>query len=311
MKAQPLSLATAVLLLFMIYSCQKGQVKPVFPVKAIAKVDSSAVTIPRDSVKLTGTGGPGNTITGYLWSQVSGPSEATIINESSQTATAKNLIAGSYLFQLLVVDKSGESATDTVRVTVKSPKVMTLDLSPANNPNEIALTLLGSGDITNKTSIEEPLSAWTINGVPVTVRDLLKFDLSTIPANATIVSADLHMYSDTIPLNGDLIHANYGNDNSFVVQQVASAWDVASVNWFNQPAGLIANQVVVPNTAEPYLNLDINVTNIVASMVNNNQNYGFKLTLQSEVEYTSRIFCSSYYSVASRHPRLVVQYEVH
>jgi len=196
-------------------------------------------------------------------------------------------------------------------VKVNPPKIFTLDLSPTDNPYEIPLTLLGGADATNKTSVEEPLAAWTIGGTAVTVRNLLKFDLSSIPANSIILSADLHMSSDTIPLNGDLVHANYGTDNSFVVQQVATAWDPATVTWFNQPAGLRANQVVVPNTTQPFLNLDINVANLVAAMVNNNQNYGFKLTLQSEVEYTSRIFCSSYYSVASRHPRLVVKYEVH
>ena len=280
-------------------------------VKAIAQVDSSSVTQPRDSVKLLGSSAPGDYITGYLWTQVSGPNEAIINNESSQNTTAKGLISGSYLFQLLVIDKSGSSATDTVRVTVKPSNQMTLDLTPGNNSYEIPLALLGSADATNKTSIEEPLSAWTIDGVPVTVRSLLKFDLSTIPSNATIVSADLYMYSDTIPKNGDKVNANSANNNSFVVQQVATSWDPASVNWFNQPSGLTANQVVVPSTTSPFLNLDINVAPLIASMVSTNQNYGFKLTLQSEVEYTSRIFCSSYYSDATRHPRLVVKYVIH
>ena len=210
-----------------------------------------------------------------------------------------------------MIDKSGSSAADTVSVTVKSSNQLTLDLAPTNNAYEIPLTLLGSVDATNKTSVEEPLAAWTDHTVPVTIRNLLRFDLSSIPSNATIVSADLHLFSDTIPQNGDLLHANYGSDNSFVVQQVATSWDPTSVNWFNQPSGLTANQVVVPTTGSPYLNLDINVTSLIAAMVNNNQNYGFKLTLQNEIEYTSRIFCSSYYSVASRHPRLVVKYVVH
>jgi len=280
-------------------------------VKAIAGVDSSSISLPHDSVNLSGQAGPGDHITGYLWSQISGPNEAIINNESSQNTYAKGLITGHYIFQLLVIDKSGSSATDTVGVSVKGSSELTLNLSPTNNPDEIALTVLGNADATNKSSIEEPLSAWTINSVPVTVRDLIKFDLSSIPVRSTIISADLQMFSDTIPKNGDLVHANYGADNSFVVQQVATAWDPASVNWFNQPSGITTNQIVVPTTQLPYLILDINVTSLVAAMVNNNQNYGFKLSLQNEVEYTSRIFCSSYYNVASRHPRLIVKYSVH
>jgi len=301
----------AILSIVSITGCQKALLKPSNQLAAIAKVDSSSITLPTDSIKLTAVNGsPQDQISGYLWSQISGPNEATIINESSPTAWAKRLVAGKYLFQLMLIDNTGLTAVDTVSVIVKPSSVITLSLSPSSNPYETNIGTLGGADASNHTSIEEPLAAWTINGVPITVRNLLKFDLSSIPVNATILTADLHMYSDTIPLNGDLIHANYGTDNSFVVQQVAAAWDPATVTWFNQPQGLMTNQVVIPNTSQPFLNLDIDVKNMVTSMVNNNANYGFKLSLVNEVLYTSRIFCSSYYSDASRHPKLVVTYKL-
>jgi len=311
--------AMALLCAFIISSCTKTKVNPVTPTpvtpvtqKTVAKADAEAdttITLPQDSLILRGkSGNTADTVVGYLWSQISGPSEALIKDESSKAAIAKNLIAGKYIFQFMLIDKQGYTAVDSVSVTVKGSQTFTLDLSPSNNPNEINLGWLGNQDATNRTSIEEPLAAWTINFVPFTGRDLLKFDLSSIPANATIVSADLYMYSDTIPQNGDLIHANYGTDNSFLVQQVATQWDASTVNWSNQPAGLTANQVIVPTTTLPFLNMDINVKDMVSSMVSSNANYGFKLGLQNEVQYTSRIFCSSYYSDASRHPRLVVKY---
>ena len=318
MKINLLGFAIAVLSILIISSCQKTKVtpatsdNPVTPAtkKVIAKAEAdTTIKLPQDSLILRGkAGNPADTIVGYLWSQISGPAEASIRNESSSTATAKNLVAGTYLFQFMIIDKTGLTAVDSVSVVVVPSQTITLDLSPANNLYEINLGLLGTQDATNRSSIEEPLTAWTINGVAFTGRDLLKFDLSSIPANATIVSADLYMYSDTIPKNGDLIHANYGADNSFLVQQVATQWDPSTVNWFNQPAGLTANQVFVATTPLPFLNMDINVKDIVSSMVSTNTNYGFKLTLESEVEYTSRIFCSSNYADASRHPRLVVKY---
>ena len=128
-----------------------------------------------------------------------------INNESSAAATATNVVAGKYLFQFMVIDKAGLTAIDTVGVTVVPAQISTLDLSPTNNPYETNLAILGAEDASDHTSIEEPLAAWTIDGVPITVRNLLKFDLSSIPANATVVSADLYMYSDTIPKNGDLV----------------------------------------------------------------------------------------------------------
>lgn len=318
MKVKISLLGITLLTLFIISSCRKTKIDPVTPVvpvttttkKLVAKAQAdTTIKLPQDSLILRGkAGAPTDTIVGYLWSQISGPSEALIKNESSAAATATNLVAGKYLFQFMVIDKDGLTAIDSVGVTVVPAQISTLDLSPTNNPYETNLALLGAQDASDHTSTEEPLAAWTINGVPVTVRNLLKFDLSSIPANATVVSADLYMYSDTIPKNGDLINANSGTNNSFVVQQVAAQWDPATVNWFNQPAGLTANQVIVPHTPLPFLNMDINVKNLISSMISSNTNYGFRLSLQNEIEYTSRIFCSSYNADASRHPRLVVKY---
>jgi len=319
MKTNGSILVIALACLFAISACQKAGITPTpkktsdttqLKIQAIAVAeDDVTITLPQDSVQLTGKSGkPGDVIVGYLWSQISGPNEAVIVNESSQSAQAKKLIEGKYLFQFMVINKSGSTGIDSLTVTVKGPNTATLDLSPTNNPYETNVAIYNGQDASNHTSIEEPLSAWTINYLPITVRNLLKFDLSSIPANATILSADLYMYSDTIPKNGDLIHANFGTDNSFVVQQVANSWDISTVNWFNQPQGLTANQVIVPTTQLPFLNVDINVKAMVSSMVSNNANYGFKLSLQNEVEYTSRIFCSSYYADATRHPRLIVKY---
>ncbi len=281
-----------------------GNTKPV----ANAPADTT-ITLPLNSLTLTGSGSDASgNIVGYLWSQVSGPAEATIANEGSKTATIKALVAGNYIFQFSVTDNKGLTGFATVAVTVMPAVSITLTLSPANNPDEFNLGVLSGSDFSNATSIEEPLQAWTTNLIPVTMRNLLKFDLSSIPTNSTILKADLYLYSDTIPKNGDLIHANSGTDNSVVIQQVAASWDPTTVNWFNQPLGLTANQVIIPSTTLPFLNLDVNVQAIVSSMVNTNANYGFKLSLQNEVIYTSRIFCSSYYSDATRHPKLVVQY---
>jgi hypothetical protein len=320
MKSKISLIAIIALGAFILSSCSKAKLDPTQPTttvtqkseKVIASAQADTVlTLPKDSLTLRGkNGNPKDTIVGYLWSQISGPNEATINNESSAAATAKNLIAGKYLFQFMVIDKSGLTAIDTVGVTVvpSQVQVVTLSLSPSNNPYETNVGILGGQDASNHTSIEEPLTTWTIDGTPITVRNLIKFDLSSIPANATILSADLYMYSDTIPKNGDLVNANSGVDNSFVVQQVSSPWDPTTVTWFNQPAGSTTNQVVVPHTPLAFLNVDINVKDMLSSMVSNNANYGFKLSLVNEVLYTSRIFCSSYYSDATRHPRLVVKY---
>jgi len=268
------------------------------------------ITLPTDSVTLTGTATDATgSIVGYLWSQVSGPAEASFFDEGSATLVAKKLVIGKYVFQFSATDNHGLSARDTVSVTVNPSPTTTISLSPSNNPGEFNVGVWDGEDWSNATSIEEPLSAWTKDLLPTTLRDLLKFDLSSIPTNATIVSANLYLYSDTIPQNGDLVHANMGTDNSVLIQQVSAAWDPLTLTWFNQPAGLTANEVIVPSTTLSFLNINVDVKGLIGSMVSTNANYGFLLSLQHEVEYTSRIFCSSYYSDASRHPRLVITYE--
>jgi hypothetical protein len=292
-----------------ISACQKNNPTPSL-VKPVAKAPGdTTITLPVSSITVTGHGTDvSGTIVGYLWSQVSGPSTAIIIDNGSATASFASLVAGSYVFQFSVTDSKGLTGVASFSVAVMPAQMVTLTLQPANNPGESPVAIWNGSDWSNHTSVEEPLSAWTKDGDPTVIRGLLKFDLSSIPANATIVKADLQLYSDTIPLNGDLVHANVGTDNSVLVQQVATTWDSSTVTWFNQPAGLTANQVTVPATTQPFLNVDVDVKGLIASMVSSGANYGFKLQLANEVEFTSRIFCSSYYSDATRHPKLTVQY---
>ena len=71
------------------------------------------------------------------------------------------------------------------------------------------------------------------------------------------------------------------------------------------------DQVELPSTTKPFLDLpDIDVTKLISGMVSSNQNYGFMLRMKNEVKYTSRIFCSSKFADASKHPKLVVIYKL-
>ncbi|HKO82238.1 MAG TPA: DNRLRE domain-containing protein, partial [Chitinophagaceae bacterium] len=138
-----------------------------------------------------------------------------------------------------------------------------------------------------------------------------KFDLSSIPSNATIISANLYLYSYPPPtLNGNFSEANVGSNNTLFVQQVVANWSPSSVNWANQPATTTTNQVNAPSTTQSMLDLNLDVKNMVASMVSTNANYGFMLKLENEVKYTSRLLVSSYNTTyAAKHPKLVVVYK--
>ena len=269
-----------------------------------------AITLPVNTVTLTGTGADSDgTIVAYVWSQVSGPSATVIVHPGAPTTAVNGFIAGTYKFQLGVTDDDGATGFDTVSVTVSQAAQTTITLQPTNNPNETRPGIVGSSDVTGP-GPDYPLAGWTTGGALTKLRALVKFDWGAIPQNATIVSATLSLYSYPAPLlNGNFTDANFGANNSFTVQRVTSDWSVATTTWFNQPAGAQANQVVVPHTSASFLDLNIDVTALVSTMVSTNQNYGFLLKLQNEVIYTSRIFVSSSSTQhPTKRPKLVIVY---
>jgi hypothetical protein len=271
---------------------------------------SQSTTFPKDSVTLTGIASDEDgTITAYLWSQVSGPSASIIRNPGSTSTIVKFTTAGTFLFQLMAVDDLGATGVDTVSVVVTRSAISTLTLQPANNPNEKRIVNLNGGDLSS-VGPDLPLFAWTQGGAPFTSREILSFDLSTIPQSAQIISANLYLYSHPAPINGNLVDANFGADNSFSIQQVIAPWNTASVTWFNTPPITTNNQVIIPHTSQSQLDLNLDVKAMISSMVNNNANYGFMLKLQNEVIYTSRLFVSSSNTdFLAKRPKLVVVYQ--
>lgn len=95
--------------------CFNGNKPPI----AIAGPDH-VITLPTDSVLLDGSasGDPDGMISGYQWTKLSGPASFNIDDPTKAKTVFKNLVEGTYLFELKVTDDGGLSAKDTVQVTV-------------------------------------------------------------------------------------------------------------------------------------------------------------------------------------------------
>ena len=81
---------------------------------------SKTITLPINSVSLTGTGSDaedGTDVT-FAWTQVDGPGTATITAASAASTLMTNLVAGTYTFRLTVTDKKGATAASDATVTV-------------------------------------------------------------------------------------------------------------------------------------------------------------------------------------------------
>jgi K319L-like, PKD domain len=271
---------------------------------------SQAITLPTNTITLTGSAVDSDgTVVAYLWSQISGPSATNIVNAGSASTEITSFLKGTYVFQLMATDDKGATGVDTASVVVNPAPIQTLTLQPSNNPNEYQVTVLNGQDASGFTP-EISIDAWTSSSQLWILRDFLKFDLSTIPTNANIMSANLYLYSNPKPLTGNLVDANFGTDNSLLLQQVTSNWSTSTINWFNQPAGSTANQIIIPTTTQSTLDLDIDVSSMVSSMISSGSNFGFLLKLQTEAIYNSRIFVSSSNTTyTDKHPKLVVVYQ--
>jgi len=246
-------------------------------------------------------------ITGRLWSLISGPNVPTIHSPSSAVTRISNLVAGVYKLQYAVIDSAGLTGVDTTSITVNGPQIQTLTLQPANS-TDAHIQVNGNSDYSNATATEFSAGQWTHTGNPMTVRGLIKFDFSAIPTNATIISAKLTLYSNPTPINGDGINANSGSANAFYVGRNTSNWSVPAT-WFTQPTMDLSTAILVPHTSTNFLDItDLNVTSLVQTMISTN-NYGFKIQLQNEVAYNIRNFCSSRYSNAAKHPKIVITYQ--
>lgn len=302
---------TAFLSAMLFWSCQKETDEQLLQSPPTANAGpSQAVQLPQASITLTGSGTTTNgTITAYLWSLVSGPNVPVINSPGSPTTTVTGLIAGTYIFQLMVVDNAGLTGVDTTKITCTQAPIQTLSLQPANNTNEVHFAILGGIPQSDPNAPELVAASWTSGGAPYDFRGAFKFDLSSIPASATILTASLTLYSNPTPLNGDQVNANSGPNNSMYIRRLLSNWSASTLTWSNQPASSVSDQVLIPHTLASFLDLtNIDVKAQVATMVTTG-NYGFLIGLQNETPYNSRIFCSSKYSNTSKHPKLVITYQ--
>jgi gliding motility-associated-like protein len=86
------------------------------------------INLPVNSVTLNGTASDTDgSIISILWTQISGPTTATLNNPDMETATATNLDVGVYQFRITVTDDLGAVSFDDVLVTVDPElPVMTL-----------------------------------------------------------------------------------------------------------------------------------------------------------------------------------------
>ena len=104
---------------------KKGHIPPVADAGTNRELVLPANSVALDGSKSLATDG---TITGYKWTQISGPTSAKITGASSAKATVADLKPGDYKFRLTVTDNSNATGMNDVEVSVKPPEKVDFQL---------------------------------------------------------------------------------------------------------------------------------------------------------------------------------------
>jgi parallel beta-helix repeat protein len=128
---------------------EHGSIVPNVPPTANAGANQT-ITLPTNTATLSGSGtDTDGTITSYKWEKIIGPAAGVITNTASAVTPVTDLIQGVYQFELTVKDNSGDSAKDTIQVTVlPDPNVAPVANAGANQSIALPVntdTLSGSG----------------------------------------------------------------------------------------------------------------------------------------------------------------------
>jgi hypothetical protein len=264
---------------------------------------NQTILLPVNSVTLSATvnkggGGPVNSI---LWTQTSGPSTVSFSSPNSATTQAGVLIAGVYVFRVLVTDSIGNTATDSSVVTVASGASINVRLYGGSNPFKnnqwnnwnIGTANLSNGassgilkyadgttstisaSINNQGGLGDNGAGYT-NGATICPDTVLRYSsYSTITRTLTITGLDntrkynLQFYASRQRTDGQKTTFTIGTQ-SVTVSTDNNSTSAAIFSSVSPTGGAIAIKLVSSGGAYNYLN-GFKITDISGNQSNGNQ----------------------------------------
>ena len=104
------------------------------------------IIYPENAANVTASATDDGTISSYLWSQLEGPSTATIASKTSKSTSISGLKFGRYRFNVKVTDNSGLSTSDQVYVYLKARPIAVTTPDKTITGTSTGLSSSGSSD---------------------------------------------------------------------------------------------------------------------------------------------------------------------
>ncbi len=250
--------------------------KPILPNQApVANAGTNqTITEPASSIALNGANSfdPDGTITGYSWSQISGPSTSVISGSSSVTPTVSQLIVGQYVFQLIVTDNNGATNADQVTITLNAgtPKANLLPIASAGTND--TLTLPNDTYVLNASASTDPDG--TIDS----------YQWQQVSGPATASSSSMNSAQVTL---SNLVAGDY--EFEVTVTDNAGATSSATMKLTVEQGFSLATRVsVFPNPANNMIHEKI-TSSIMGTVKVNVYDMNGRLVLSSQVEKTTDV----------------------
>jgi len=203
------------------------------------------------------------------------------------------------VYTLTAFNNAGSSSTD-VTITVTPPLVeQTITIQPGPNEGKDSFADSYSSDTNNGN--REYICIGNFPG-PLMARGYLQLDLSSLPADAVILSADLKLYQ----------YFTFGTQDFIIgIHRITDNWDENTITWNNQPDYHPMSESTSFITVAEITWLSWDITSLLQGWLDGNiTNYGVVLKDSDEALGDTYIMCysSDYPDDPTLRPKVEITY---
>jgi hypothetical protein len=143
--------------------------------------------------------------------------------------------------------------------------------------------------------------AWTFSGNYGAARTFMNFDLSSIPKDAKILTAELKLYADTTNnYNLSRGHNSLTGSNEWKIKRVTGDWTENTLTWDNRPETDEVGVINMPESTSGDETYVVDISDFLNDQLQHpDKYYGIMFQLRTESIYRVIAFCSKEHPYAA------------